>query len=93
MTLVLLQMEMLISGSASLKEKRVVLKKIKDKLRNNFNVSVAETGFQDKWQRAQLAVAVVTSEKKIAEKIMQKLFNFLDSGVEFEMINHQIEYL
>jgi uncharacterized protein YlxP (DUF503 family) len=93
MTLVLLQMEMLISGSASLKEKRVVLKKIKDKLRNNFNVSVAETGFQDKWQRAQLAVAVVTSEKKIAEKIMQKLFNFLDSGVEFEIINHQIEYL
>ncbi len=88
-----MQIEMLIPGSTSLKDKRMVLKRIKDRLRNKFNVSVAETDYHDKWQRSLLAIALVSGNKKFAEQCTQKIFTFLDSGIEFEIINHQIEYL
>ena len=84
---------MLIPGSASLKDKRMVVKRLKDRLRNSYNVSVAETDYQDKWQRAALAIAMVSADKKFAEKSIRKVFNFLDSGSDYEIINHQIEYL
>jgi len=93
MTLALIQIEMLIPGSASLKDKRMVLKRVKDRLCNKFNVSVAETDYHDKWQRSLLAIALVSGDKKFAEQCVQKIFTFLDSGVEFEIVKHQIEYL
>ena len=45
----ILVIEMFIYSSNSLKEKRIVLRSLKDRLKNKFNVAVAEIGFQDKW--------------------------------------------
>ncbi|MCW8995805.1 MAG: DUF503 domain-containing protein [Psychromonas sp.] len=59
----LLTVELLLPHSHSLKEKRRVLRGLKERIRSKFNASVAETAYQDKWQRAVLAVCLVGSDK------------------------------
>jgi len=85
------QVELYIPESGSLKSKRFVLKSIKTKLRNKFNVSVAEIDNNDKWQRASLGVAVVSNERKIVDSTLNQVINFIESEVRVEVIDHSIE--
>ena len=62
--------ELEVIGCQSLKDKRSVIKSLKDRLHEKFNLSVAETAHQDKWQRAELTACVVASEKKHAESVL-----------------------
>ena len=64
--------ELSLPGCASLKGKRRVVKSLKDRLRSRFNVSVAETAHQDVWTRAQLSIALVTSDGRLADSIRSK---------------------
>ena len=61
----LLTIELHVPGSQSLKEKRMVLRRIKDRLKK-FNVAVSEVEHQDLWQRAGLAVVTVGTDEKQA---------------------------
>ncbi len=56
----------------SLKEKRHVLKSLKDRLHNRFNVSAAETAHHDLWQRAELSVCVVANERGHVESVLRE---------------------
>jgi hypothetical protein len=68
-------------GCGSLKEKRMVVKSLKDRIRNRFNVSVAETGSQDFRARAELTVAAVCSDRGRADQILDRVDRFvLDDG-------------
>jgi hypothetical protein len=58
-------------GCHSLKEKRGVLKPLTVALRRSLNVSVAETGDQDLWQRAEIACAVVGSARPVVEEVLR----------------------
>ena len=58
-----LRIDFHISESSSLKEKRSVLRHIKDKIRPNFNVSISEVDNHDKWKLATFAVASVSNDK------------------------------
>jgi uncharacterized protein YlxP (DUF503 family) len=60
-----------LNGCASLKDKRRVVKSIKDRLHERFNVSVAETASHDLWQRAELACAVVAPDRRQAETVLR----------------------
>jgi uncharacterized protein YlxP (DUF503 family) len=62
--------ELEIFGCQSLKEKRSVVKSLKDRLHDRFNVSAAETAHQDVWQRAELTACVVAGQRKIAEQVL-----------------------
>ena len=62
----------------SLKEKRMVVKSLKERLQHRFRVSIAETRFQDVWTRAELTVAVVTTDRGHADSILDKLDNFVE---------------
>lgn len=64
--------ELSIPGCSSLKEKRSVVRSLKDRLRNRFNVSVAETDHQDIHARAEISVALVTTDRRHAEEILDK---------------------
>ncbi len=64
--------ELALPGCFSLKEKRRVVKSLKDCLRNRFNVSVAETGHQDAWTRARLSVALVTTDGRLADSLLAR---------------------
>jgi uncharacterized protein YlxP (DUF503 family) len=62
----------------SLKEKRMVVKSLKERLQHRFKVSVAETRHQDVWSRAELTAAVVTTDRSHADAILDKLDNFVE---------------
>ena len=62
----------------SLKEKRMVVKSLKERLQHRFRVSVAETRHQDVWTRAELTAAVVTTDRHQADSILDKLDNFVE---------------
>jgi hypothetical protein len=58
-------------GCQSLKDKRGIMKPLTSSLRRNLNVSVAETGNQDLWQRAEIACAVVGSARAVVEETLR----------------------
>ena len=64
--------ELELFGLHSLKEKRSVLKPLVAALRNHGNLSVAETGYQDKWQRAEIACAVIGSDRTVVENELRQ---------------------
>lgn len=66
-------------GCASLKEKRSVIRSLRDRLRTKFNVSVAETGLQDVHARAEVTIALVTSDGRMAESVLDKTDRFVEA--------------
>ncbi len=89
----LLQIDLFIGQSDSLKTKRFVLNSIKDRIKNKFNVSVAEVDNLDKWQRSTLGLAMVANEKKILEQTLTKILNFIDRYDQVEIIDQQFEII
>jgi len=65
--------ELHLAGAHSLKDKRSVLKSLKDRLHNEFNVSVAETARHDAWQSAELTVCLVSSDRRHAESVLSTI--------------------
>jgi uncharacterized protein YlxP (DUF503 family) len=73
MPIAFLTLELRIEGAHSLKDKRQVVRSLKDKLRHSFNVSVAELEETNLWQRATIGVVSVSSSRDYLEGQMQKL--------------------
>ena len=65
--------ELHLPACQSLKDKRAILKSLKDRLHHRFNVSVAETAHQDLWQRAELAASVVSTDRRHAESVLREV--------------------
>jgi len=65
--------ELRLDDSLSLKDKRHFVKGLKDRLRAKFNVSVAEIGYQDLWQRGLVAAVTVSGDQAYAEKLLQSV--------------------
>src|SRR3954453_904841 len=72
-TVGVLTLELRLENSHSLKEKRHVVESLKARLRNKFNVSVAEIDYQDLWQRAAIAAVTVSSDHTHAEKVLRSV--------------------
>ena len=68
----LLTLDIHIPHAQSLKEKRMVVRSLKDRLRAKFNVSVSEVDHQDLWQRSQVSVAIVGSDEKFLHKVLEE---------------------
>ncbi len=66
-------LELHLSDAQSLKDKRHYVKGLKDRLRHRFNVSVAEIGDQELWNRGLVAVATVSSDRIYAEQLLQRV--------------------
>lgn len=69
--------ELRLPGCRSLKEKRSVIRSLKDRLRHRFKVSVAETGCQDLTDRGELTVALVSSDGRLAQSLADRLDRFV----------------
>jgi uncharacterized protein len=76
----LLTIELLIPHSQSLKEKRRALRALKDRIRSRFNASVAEVAYQNKWQRAALAVCLVGSDKHYLQSNTAQIRNLCEEA-------------
>ncbi len=79
MVVAILKIALTIPHATSLKDKRRVLKSVKDRLRNRFNVSVAEIGSQENWQRAQIGVAVISNESKYANGVISRVQDMFEN--------------
>lgn len=82
-----------ISHAASLKDKRRVVKSIKDRIRTRFNVSLAEIGGLDEWQRAVLGMVIIGNDKRHVEQSMAAVETYFTEVRDIELVNMQREWL
>ena len=85
--------ELFIADSQSLKDKRQVLLSVKDRLRQKFNVSVAEIEAQDLWQKAVLAVACVANDGRHVNQVLDQTLNLIRGYPVIEIVQSRIELL
>jgi uncharacterized protein YlxP (DUF503 family) len=88
-----LRVSLQVLNAHSLKEKRMVLRSLKDRLLNTFNVSVAEVGANDKWQAAEIGVAAVGNEARFVGTVMEKVKGFIGSNPAVRIIEAEVEIL
>ena len=85
----ILRLTLYIQGASSLKEKRQVVRKVVDRLRSRFNVSVAEVGENDVWQRAVIGISAVANDHSFVNEVLDKCAR--DAGNIAEILNREME--
>jgi len=85
--------ELHLAGAHSLKDKRSVLKSLKDRLHNEFNVSVAETGKHDAWRSAELTVCVVSRDRRHADSVLDAVDRFVESNPLCRVVDTATSFL
>ncbi|HYK83455.1 MAG TPA: DUF503 domain-containing protein [Gemmatimonadales bacterium] len=89
----LMTWELHLAACHSLKEKRQVLKSLKDRLHNRFNVSAAETAHHDLWQRAELTVCVVATERDHAASVLREADRLVEAADGARIMDTSTSYL
>lgn len=79
--------ELHLDGCSSLKQKRAILRSLKDRLRGRHNVAVAETDYQDRWQRAELCAATVSSDRRRADEVLSRVDSVVASEPRVRIID------
>ena len=92
MTIALLSVELHLPMSQSLKDKRMVLRRLKDRL-GALNVAVAEVAHQDLWQRAGLGIVTVATSGDVAEQTLSAVMHEIDRLEPGLVTYSQIEHL
>jgi uncharacterized protein YlxP (DUF503 family) len=83
----------MVPESHSLKDKRMVLRRIKDRVANKFNCAIAEVGDQDDWQSAAIGFAVVSNELGFTQSMVQKILTFIDDLAVAKVVNDEQDYV
>lgn len=86
-------MELRLYDAHSLKDKRQVVKSLKDRLRARFNVAVAEIDFQELWQRALVAAVTVSGDRERAEGVLQLVEREAAALLGAELVSAVTEWL
>ena len=89
----LLQVELHLPQSHSLKDKRSVLKSLRDQLRGRFNIAVAEVDANEKWQRATVGVSTVGEDRAYVEGLLKQVTEWLRMTHLVALIRVEEEYL
>lgn len=89
----LLTLDLHIPGSNSLKSKRHVIKSLIDRIKNKFNVSVAEVDAQNLWQRSVIGIAYVANETLIINQVLEKVRTLVLNTHSVELIDSTMEML
>ena len=84
---------LMVPESHSLKEKRMVLRRIKDRVQNQFNCANAEGGDQDDWQSAELGFAVVSNQLGFTQAMVQQVLQFLEDLAVAKVTDDQQDYV
>ncbi|MEK7308674.1 MAG: DUF503 domain-containing protein [Nitrospirota bacterium] len=89
----LLTLELHLPEATSLKSKRFVIKSLKDRIKNKFNVSIAEIDANDLWQRSVLGAACVANETKVINQTLDGVRNLVLNTPSIELIDSMMEML
>jgi len=87
-----LYVDAFIPAAQSLKNKRAVLKSIKDKVRRHFNVSVAELDGRDKWQRATLGFVMIANDQRYINERLENILSLIGQHHACEISDHVIDF-
>lgn len=88
----LLEIDLFAEEFHSLKEKRRLLSSMKERLKGKFNIAVAESDYQDLWQKAQLSVVAIGPNRAFLESAFQQVEEFIDLNYAVEISRLKIEY-
>ena len=88
----LLTLEIHIEDAQSLKDKRQVLRSLKDRLRAHFNVAVAELAHQDLWQRSRVGVVTISGDAKHLEESLSAIATESENILGRDLVSQEIEY-
>jgi len=91
MTIGLLQVEILLLETHSLKEKRSVLSRIKNLVKNKFNVSIAELKYSEQWGRTLLGVVTISNDGKIVHQVLKRVKDFLEQQIGIRIVDRKVE--
>lgn len=85
--------DMHLPGCQGLKEKRMIVKSLKTRLKNEFEVSAAEVGSQDLLQRAQIGVAAVGPDQPPLDALLQHILRFIEQNLDGELLDVHNEFI
>jgi len=89
----ILRIELFISNAGSLKDKRAVIKALKERIRNNFNVSISEVDGHEKWQRSTLGIATVGTDTRYVNGTLDKALDLVRKDHGVSVTDFQLEIL
>lgn len=93
MTIGLLQMDLLLPMTRSLKDKRSILSRLKNQVRNKFNVAISELGMGDEMSRSQIGIATISNDSSVAHDILRQTEQFIETHFEVQVVGRRIEML
>jgi uncharacterized protein YlxP (DUF503 family) len=93
MTIGVLQLEIGIGDAMSLKDKRRVVKSLKDRIAHGHNVSIAEVGALDEHRRSIIGIAMVANESRYVEGALSKIVDFVRGIPAVDLMDYQIELI
>jgi uncharacterized protein YlxP (DUF503 family) len=85
------EVQLYLPESRSLKDKRQVLKSLKDRLHNRFNLSVAEVDFSELWQRSTVAFAIVSNGIDHADQVISKAIRYIEEEGRVQVLDASVE--
>ena len=89
----ILTITLAIPGADSLKDKRQVVKSLLENVRNKFNVSAAEVDDNDTWRRATLGVSCVSNDRGVANRILDKVVDYVESNPVISLVSIDLEFI
>ena len=93
MVIGILKIELLLHNNRSLKGKRKIVKSMVDKVKHRFNVAIAETGSNDKWQKIELGVSSIGNDRRHIDASLNNVLDYLDSLYLAEIVDAKMEIL
>ena len=93
MTVGVLQLELSVPDAFSLKDKRRVIKSLKDRIAHRHNVSIAEVGALDEHRRSVIGIAMVSNDSRYVQSALSKLVDFVRIIPQLSLIDYQIDLL
>jgi uncharacterized protein YlxP (DUF503 family) len=86
-----LRLTLVVPGARSLKDKRQALRRIIDRVRARYNVSIAEVGDNDVWQRALIGVTAVANEHTFVNQVLDKVVRDVEALAVAQLVNRETE--
>ena len=86
-------LDVIIPENHSLKGKRQVIKRIIDRVRNRFNISIAEVGDNELWQRSQLGISLVGNDRRFVNSYLDRVVNFIEAMNIVHIAHSELEIL
>jgi len=87
------EIDLNIPGVNSLKEKRKIIKSLLARMQNKYNISIAEVDLNDKYRSARIGAAVVSNDKKQADRVIAEVVRMIESNPEIVVLDYQVEIL